>query len=39
MKSTYTPAQYQKMMKFLDEEDKVEVVVSMAGNSKYFLVL
>jgi len=32
MKSTYTPEQYQKILRFLDEEEKTEEMVNMACN-------
>ncbi|KAK4708446.1 hypothetical protein R3W88_029371 [Solanum pinnatisectum] len=31
MKPTYTPEQYQKILKFLDEEEKTKEMVNMAG--------
>lgn len=32
MKSTYTPEQYQKILKLLDKEEKTEEIVNMEGN-------
>lgn len=39
MKSTYTPEQYQKILKLLNEEKKSEDMVNIAGISNDFNIL